>query len=112
LLHRKNILEDVGLLLFWGFVRTPAAQRDIARLNADAGILADLWQIIDRQLQGRDFLESDAFTLADLVLGAYARRWYGLDGELDRSTLPNVERWYQHVSKRAGFRQYVGAPLS
>jgi glutathione S-transferase len=74
--------------------------------------LAGLWRIIETQLQGREFLESDDFTLADLVLGAYARRWYGIEGKLDRPTLPNVERWYRRIGARAGFRQYVGVPLS
>jgi glutathione S-transferase len=105
-------LQPAEKPVFWGYVRTPADQRDTARLKADAGILAGLWRIIDRQLQGRDFLESDEFTLADLVLGAYARRWYGLDGELDRPALANVERWYQRIGTRAGFRKYVGVPLS
>ena len=98
--------------VFWGYVRTPAGQRDTARLNADAGIVADLWQIIDRRLQGRDFLEIAEFALADLVLGAYARHWYGHVGELARPILSDVERWYQRVSTRTGFRQYLGAPLS
>jgi GST-like protein len=63
-------------------------------------------------LQGRDFIEIAEFALADLVLGAYARRWYGLVGELARPILSDVERWYQRVSTRTGFRQYLGAPLS
>lgn len=105
-------LQPAEKPVFWGYVRTPAAQRDIVRLNADAAIVADLWRIIDRQLQGRDFLESGAFTLADLVLGAYARRWYGLGDEIERPALANVERWYQHIGAREGFRRYVGGPLS
>jgi glutathione S-transferase len=107
-----STLQPAERPVFWGYVRTPVAQRDITSLQADARSLAGLWRIIETQLQGREFLESDDFTLADLVLGAYARRWYGIEGKLDRPTLPNVERWYRRIGARAGFRQYVGVPLS
>ena len=107
-----STLQPAERPVFWGYVRMPVAQRDITSLQADARSLAGLWRIIETQLQGREFLESDDFTLADLVLGAYARRWYGIEGKLDRPTLPNVERWYRRIGTRAGFRQYVGVPLS
>jgi glutathione S-transferase len=107
-----STLQPAERPVFWGYVRMPVAQRDITSLQADARSLAGLWRIIETQLQGREFLESDDFTLADLVLGAYARRWYGIEGKLDRPTLPNVERWYGRIGARAGFRQYVGVPLS
>jgi len=107
-----STLQPAERPVFWGYVRMPVAQRDITSLQADARSLAGLWRIIETQLQGREFLESDDFTLADLVLGAYARRWYGIEGKLDRPTLPNVERWYRRIGARAGFRQYVGVPLS
>ncbi len=45
--------------------------------------------MLDTHLQGRFFLESDKFTLADIVIGAYAKRWFGLDG-VERPPLPNL----------------------
>ncbi|KJK18743.1 glutathione S-transferase [Burkholderiaceae bacterium 16] len=107
-----STLQPAERPVFWGYVRTPAAERDVARLNADAATVAGLWRMIDQQLQGRDFLEGGTFTLADLVLGAYARRWYGLDAQIDRPATPDLDRWYHGVGGRAGFRQYVGVPLS
>lgn len=107
-----STLQPAERPVFWGYVRTPAAERDVARLSAEVAVAAGLWQILDRQLQGRDFLEGDGFTLADLVLGAYARRWYGLDDQIDRPATPDLDRWYRRVGERAGFRQYVSVPLS
>ncbi|MGO4813421.1 glutathione S-transferase family protein [Cupriavidus sp. 2MCAB6] len=107
-----STLQPAERPVFWGYVRTSAAERDVARLNADAATVAGLWRMIDRQLQGRDFLECGTFTLADLVLGAYARRWYGLDAQIDRPATPDLDRWYQGIGGRAGFRQHVGVPLS
>ncbi|SAL60919.1 glutathione S-transferase family protein [Caballeronia humi] len=105
-------LQPAERPVFWGYVRTPAAQRDSVRLAADSAVVANLWRIIDTQLQGRDHLEGDSFTLADLVLGAYARRWYGLDELRDRPQFVNLERWYARIAERNGFMQYVAAPLS
>ncbi|MGO4329127.1 glutathione S-transferase family protein [Cupriavidus sp. 2TAF22] len=107
-----STLQPAERPVFWGVVRTPAAERDMDRLKADAANVAGLWQTLDRHLQGRDYLESGEFTLADLVLGAYARRWYGLDAEIERPALPDMDRWYERVSTRAAFGQYLAAPLS
>jgi len=107
-----STLQPAERPVFWGFVRTPAAERDVARLTAEAGVVAGLWRMLDQHLEGRDYLEGGVFTLADLVLGAYARRWFGLDGQIDRPALPNLERWHARVGARPGFRQYVAAPLS
>ena len=71
-----------------------------------------MWQVIDRQLQGREFIETDDLTLADIVLAIYARRWYGIPEEIYRPSLPNVERWYRRLAERAGFRRNIAMPLT
>ena len=107
-----STLQPAERPVFWGYVRTPPAERDTAALKAAEGPLANLWRVIDGQLQGRDFIETDDFTLADLVLGIYARRWYGIEHEIERPALPNVERWYRRTGERAGFGRYVAQPLT
>jgi glutathione S-transferase len=67
--------------------------------------------MLDAQLQGRFFIEGEHFTLADIVLGSYAKRWFGLPG-VERPSLPNLERWYQRLSARSGFKQYVDFELT
>ncbi len=39
-----------------------------------------VWRIVDAQLATRRFIEGDDFTIADIALGAYARRWLGVEG--------------------------------
>ena len=107
-----STLQPAERPVFWTYVRTPPAERDIVRLDAETAVVARLWRVIDAQLQGRDHLEGDSFTLADLVLGAYARRWYGIEELPDRPALANLERWYTRLTERAGFRKYVAAPLT
>ena len=97
--------------LFQALVRTPAAQRDAAKIAADLEAVTAQWKIVDRHLQGRFFLENERFSLADIVIGAFARRWFGLEG-IARPSLPNLERWYQRLEQREGFRKYIGVPLT
>ncbi|WP_322060746.1 glutathione S-transferase [Paraburkholderia sp. J63] len=97
--------------LFLALVRTPPEKRDPAKIAADVQSVAALWTLLDHHLQGRFFLENERFSLADIVLGAFARRWFGLEG-VERPALPNLERWYQRLAQRQGFRKYIDLPLT
>jgi glutathione S-transferase len=92
-------------------VRTPAAERDAAKLATDFGAVTLQWRLLDNHLQGRFFLEGEKFTLADIVIGAYAKRWFGLEG-VERPPLPNLERWYSRIATRPGFKNYIDFPLT
>jgi len=106
-----STVQPIERPVFWGLVRTPPEQRDMVQIQKDADAAAALWRIVDRQLATRRFMEGDEFTLADLALGAYARRWLGVEG-ITRPTLDNVNRWFAELSRRPGFAQYVAPPLS
>ena len=75
-----STLQPVDRPVFWALVRTPAEQRDMAAIQKDADAEAAQWRIVDAQLASRRFIEGDDFTLADIALGAYARRWFGVEG--------------------------------
>ncbi|WP_250454990.1 glutathione S-transferase N-terminal domain-containing protein [Caballeronia sp. ATUFL_M2_KS44] len=106
-----STLQPAERPVFWGYIRTPAAKRHVKQLEADAREVETLWRVIDAHLKDRDFLEGNAFTLADLVIAAYARRWYGI-AELERPALPDLERWYARQSQRAGFQRYIAPELT
>jgi glutathione S-transferase len=97
--------------LFWGLVRTPAEARDIGAMQQAADVCAVQWRIVDRQLATNHFMEGDVFSLADIALGAYARRWLGVEG-VTRPILPHLERWYAQLSARPGFQEFVAPPMS
>lgn len=97
--------------VFIALVRTPAEQRDMDALATNMKTLAARWKIVDGHLQGRFHPEGDRFTIADIVLGAFAKRWFGLEG-IDRPPMPSLERWYQRVTQRAAFKKYIDLPLS
>jgi glutathione S-transferase len=67
------------------------------------------WRIVDAQLTTRRFIEGDDFTIADIALGAYARRWFGVGG-IRKPQLGHLERWFAQFASRPGFQQFV-APL-
>lgn len=106
-----STLQPAERPVFWALVRTPAAERDTTKLASDFNAVAVLWRMLDTHLQGRFFLEGEKFTLADIVIGAYAKRWFGVDG-VERPPLPNLQRWYSRIATRTGFKKYVDFPLT
>jgi glutathione S-transferase len=83
----------------------------MAAIQDAADIVGGLWGIVDRHLAGRRFLEGEVFTLADIVLGAYVRRWYGVEG-VTKPALPQLDRWYARLAERPGFQRFVAPALT
>jgi len=106
-----STLQPVDRPVFWALVRTPVAQRDMVAIQKDADAEAVQWRIVDAQLATRRFIEGDDFTIADIALGAYARRWFGVEG-ISKPTLPHLERWFAQFAGRAGFAQFIAPPMS
>jgi glutathione S-transferase len=106
-----STLQPAERPVFWGIVRTPEGERDIGKIRADVAKVAEVWKVLDAQLNGRNFIEGESFTIADIVLGAFAKRWFGLPG-IERDRMPNLERWYASLAQRSGFNKYVDVELS
>jgi glutathione S-transferase len=106
-----STLQPVDRPVFWALVRTPLEQRNMVAIQKDADAEAVQWRIIDAQLATRRFIEGDDFTIADIAIGAYARRWFGVEG-VNKPALPNLERWFGQLASRAGFAQFVAPPMS
>jgi glutathione S-transferase len=106
-----STLQPVDRPVFWGLVRTPPEKRDMAQLQKDADAAALVWRVVEAQLASRRFIEGDQFTIADIALGAFARRWFGVEG-VTKPKLPNMERWLAQFSQRAGFVKFIAPPMS
>lgn len=106
-----STLQPVERPVFWTLVRTPPEQRDMNEIQKNADAAAEVWRIVDSQLAARRFIEGEDFTIADIALGAYARRWLGVQG-ISRPTLSNLERWFAQFVSRPGFVQFVAPPMS
>ncbi len=106
-----STLQPVDRPVFWALVRTPVEQRDMVAIQRDVDAEAEQWRIVDAQLAGRRFVDGDDFTLADIALGAYARRWLGVEG-VRKPQLAHVQRWFGQFAERPGFRQFIAPPMS
>ena len=80
--------------MFWALVRTPVEKRDMVAIQKDADAEAAQWRIVEAQLATRRFIEGNDFTIADIALGAYARRWFA------------------EFAARPGFAEFVAPPMS
>jgi glutathione S-transferase len=98
---------------FMQLVRTPAERRDRAAIDASLARTEPLLAILDAQLADRAYVCADRITMADLVLGCAAHRWFGLplDQGLTRQPRPAVERWYQQLRARPAAQSVLTLPL-
>ena len=106
-----STVQPVDRPVFWALVRTPVEQRDMAAIQKDADAEATQWHVVDAYLKTRRFITGEAFTLADIAIGAYARRWLGVEGVI-KPELPHLERWFAEIGTRPGFVRYIAPPMS
>jgi glutathione S-transferase len=106
-----STMQPVDRPVFWALVRTPIEQRDMAAIQRDVDAEAVQWRIVEAQLASRRFIEGDDFTLADIALGAYARRWLGVEG-VRKPRLAQIERWFAEFAERGGFQQFIAPPMT
>jgi glutathione S-transferase len=95
---------------FLNLVRTPPDQRDQQAIEASRLKTESLAEILDRQLQSREYLTGETFTMADIAVGCNVHNWINLP--LTRIERPNLQRWYTNVSARAASANVLTLPLS
>jgi glutathione S-transferase len=106
-----STMQPVDRPVFWALVRTPIEKRDMVAIQKDVDAEAVQWRIVDHQLATRRFIEGDDFTIADIALGAYARRWFGVQG-VNKPQLKHLDRWFAQFAGRPGFAQFIAPPMS
>lgn len=103
------ILKDMAPV-FVGLVRTPPEQRDGTAIEAGVAGLARSWGVLDRHLEGRDYVAGGDLTMGDIPVGCACYRYHALD--IERPALPNIAAWYERLQAREAFRTHVMIPLS
>ncbi|KWV54288.1 glutathione S-transferase [Bradyrhizobium macuxiense] len=106
-----STLQPVDRPVFWALVRTPPEKRDMVHIQKDVDAEGVVWRVIEAQVADRRFIEGDQFTLADIAIGAFARRWLGVEGVV-KPKLANLERWFGDIAQRPAFIRYVAPPMS
>lgn len=95
--------------VFWGFYRTPEHQRNWPAIRDSVARCAAHVRLLDRVLDGREFLSGDRPGLADIPVGTTLYRYFELD--IDRPPVPHVEAWYRRLQQRAAYREHVMIPF-
>lgn len=95
--------------VFWGFYRTPEAQRDMRAIGHRLSLCARHFLLLDRHLANREFMLGNALTLADIPAGTCLYRYFNLD--IERPSVPNVEAWYRRLEARPAYRRHVMVPF-
>ena len=95
--------------IFWGLMRTAPEDRNDAAIQAAIQRGYELWAMLDRHLEGHDYLMGDHLTMADIPLGPQAHRWFALVKE--RPSMPHFEAWYARLCTRPAFKTNCMIPL-
>jgi glutathione S-transferase len=95
--------------VFWGYYRTPEAQRDLPAIRAKIAACARHFRLLDGVLGERPFLGGTALSLGDIVAGTALYRYFELD--IERPEVPKVEVWYRRLRERPAYREHVMIPF-
>lgn len=91
--------------VFWGFYRTPEAQRDSAAIQKSIERCSQHFLLLNHWLRAKPFLCGDSLSLADIAVGTVLFRYFEL--EIEKPVIPKVEAWYQRLQQRAAYRDNV-----
>jgi glutathione S-transferase len=107
---QQTVLNRPMSAVFWGLVRTPAAQRDLTSIAGSIAETSGAWRLIEAQLTRHDFIAGADFTLCDIPWGVHAHRWFGMDYlGLGRPEIPALRAWYDRLCRRPAYQQHVVA---
>lgn len=96
--------------VFWGYYRTPEAQRDWPAIHRSLARCVEHFRLLDRILATRPFLMGDELSLADIPTGTSLYRYFELD--IERPELRHVTTWYERLQLRPAYREHVMVPFA
>jgi glutathione S-transferase len=105
-----NHITAVITPVFWGLIRTPPEQRDMASITENAEKVAQQFRVLEQGLDGKSYVAGDTFTMGDIVVGVNVYRWFNLD--VKRPSLPRIEAYFERLKQRPPFQTHVMRPLS
>ncbi len=103
-------LEQVFVSVFWGFYRTPPENRNHDVIASAVSDCERCLLTLSRELGSKPYLIAEHPTLADIATGVFLHRLYTI--ELPVAFPENVLHWYQRLSSRAPYRQWVMSDFS
>ncbi|MFO0102559.1 MAG: glutathione S-transferase family protein [Betaproteobacteria bacterium] len=107
---QQTTLNPAGRGAFMQLIRTPAGERNQARIDESRAAMQPLLALLDAHLERQPFMAGNGFTMADIPVACEIHRWFGL--ALTPRAHPHLERWYGAVSARAAAQPILALPLS
>ena len=95
--------------IFWNLIRTPKDQQNADKIIESAKATGKLLQIVEQNLQGKDYLAGNNLTMGDIPLGSMMFKYYTLG--IERPSLPNIERWYASLCERKAYKDNAMNPF-
>ena len=94
---------------FLQLVRTPEDQRDATRIERSRQAAERTTAILDAVLAKQPYVAGQRFTMADIVCGCAAHRWFGLP--IERPSRPHLERWMTELRDRRAAQEVLALPV-
>lgn len=96
--------------VFWGYYRTPEAQRDLPAIARSLAATHACLRQLDVVLATQPYLGGQALPLADIPAATALYRYYELD--IAREPLAHVRAWYDRLRERPAYREHIMVPFS
>jgi len=88
-----------------GLVRTPAEQRDPAKITSSVEGTAQVLAVLDAHLEDHEYVAGLSLTMGDVALGSTVYRWLKLD--IYRPSMPNLQAWHTRFEDRPAYQRTV-----
>ena len=95
--------------VFWGYYRTPEAQRDMDAVNRAIDRCAAHFGLLDSLVADHAFLLGDRLSLADVTAGTHLYRYHNLG--IDWPELPHLAAYYGRLVGREAYARHVMVPF-
>lgn len=96
--------------LFWGLLRTPAAEQDWDRINAALNTCGELLSMVDQALARHPYLSGDEIGMGDIPLGSFIYAWFEMP--IQRPHQPHLLAWYERLKQRPAYQKAVMTALT
>lgn len=96
--------------IFWGFYRTPEAQRNWTAIKESMEHCNKHFLLLNTILKSRLYLCGEVITLADISVGTVLYRYFEL--EIERPGISHVETWYKRLQERPAYREHIMIPFT
>ena len=106
---QATLQPDFLLGIFWGFYRTPEAQRNMPAIERKIERCSAHFRLLDAWLNDRDFMAGAQFSLADIPIGTHLYRYFNV--EIERPEIPKVGAWYERLQQRPAYQKNVMLPF-